>query len=256
MKKNNQKLKIIWLSANRFGWEVLKEASKIKKAKISAILTLSEKAKTKMYDGIERNNWYKFNIPVYEIEDINNELKLISSLRPDLIIVAGWRQIIEKKILELAKQGVVGFHPALLPKGRGPAPIINTLLSGIKKSGATMFYLGEGIDKGDIIGQAKFNVKENDYAQDIYNKTIEGAKKLIKEFLPLLAEGKAPRIPQDEKKASYFPKRRLEDNEINLNKETAEQIYRKIRALSKPYQGAYIKIRNKKLIIWKAEKFA
>lgn len=245
----NKNLKIIWLSANRFGYEVLKEVLKIKEVEVLAIVTLSKEAKTKMYDGVETNKWNKFNIPVCKIENINEEDKLLGSLNPDFVIMAGWRQIIGKDILDIPKKGFIGFHPSLLPKGRGPAPIINTILSGTKKSGVTMFYLADGVDNGDIIGQVEFNVETHDYAQDVYDKVIEASKKLTRRFLPLLKQGKAPRISQDENEATYLQKITLKDNEINLNKETAEQVYRKVRAFSKPYNGAYIKLKSKKFII-------
>lgn len=244
--------KFVWLSANVFGYEVLKEVLKIGKVKISGIITLSPKSKVKMYDGVPKEKWYELGIPVYETEDINKEEKLIKSLNPDFVITAGWRQVISKDILKLPVKGFIGFHPSLLPKGRGPAPIINTILLDLKKSGITIFYLGEGVDNGDIIGQAKFDVKDNDYAGDLYEKTIKGAKELIK-ILPLLAGGQAPKISQKEEDASYFPKRTSKDNEININKDSAEDIYRKIRAFSRPYNGAYIKINDKKLIIWEAD---
>jgi UDP-4-amino-4-deoxy-L-arabinose formyltransferase/UDP-glucuronic acid dehydrogenase (UDP-4-keto-hexauronic acid decarboxylating) len=76
---------------------------------------------------------------------------------------------------------------------------------------------------------------------------------LIKKYLPLLATGKAPRIPQNEEEATYFKKRTLEDNEIRIETDSPDEIYRKIHAFSKPYNGAFIRLGNKKLIIWKAE---
>lgn len=249
---SSEKIKIIWLSANLFGYELLKEALRVKNADIGAIITLGSKTKTIMYGSIEREKWYKLGVPVYEIENINKEAELLNSLSPDFIIMAGWRQIISEEILNLPKKGFIGFHSTLLPKGRGPASIINTILLGLKKSGVTMFYLAKGIDSGDIIGQVAFNIEKDDYAVNIYNKEIEGGKNLIKRFLPLLIEAKAPRISQDNKKATYFPKRNIKDNEIKL-KGSLEEIYRKIRAFSKPYCGAYIKSKNKKLIIWRAD---
>lgn len=242
-------IKIIWLSANQFGYELLKET--LKTAKISAIITLDKRTKTKMYDGIETKKWNEFKIPVYKVKDINKEKKLVSSLDPDFAIMAGWRQIIKKDILNIPKKGFIGFHPSLLPQGRGPAPIINTILLGMKKSGATMFYLGQGTDDGDIIGQFKFKVNQNDYSYDVYNKFIEAGKKLVKKYLPLLIQDKAPRIVQNEKKASYFPKRTLKNNKINLDKDDIMEINRKVRAFSKPYNGAYIKLNNNKVVIWK-----
>jgi len=188
-------LKFIWLSANLFGYEVLKEVLRAGKIKISGVVTLSAKSKVKMYDGISIKKWYELGIPVYEVEDINSQEKLIEYLDPDFIIMAGWRQIINKSILDIPAKGFIGFHPSLLPKGRGPAPIINTILLDLKKSGVTMFYLGEGVDNGDIIGQVVFDVKDNDYAQDIYEDAIKGAKELVN-LLPLLNDNDAPRTIQ------------------------------------------------------------
>lgn len=244
MKKTN----LIWLSANRLGYELLKETLKIKEVKVVAILTLSPDAKTKMYDAMDRKKWHEFNIPVYEIEEANKEIKLFKSLKPDIVIMCGWRQIIDNEILSIPKS-FIAFHPTLLPEGRGPSPIINSILSGIKKSGVTMFHLNQDLDAGDIVGQESFEIKNNDYAIDAYDKIVKAGKALIKKYLPLAV---LPRIPQDNQKAIYFSKRTLKDNEINL-KDSPEEIYRKIRAFSKPYNGAYIKLNNKKLIIWKAE---
>jgi methionyl-tRNA formyltransferase len=248
----NTEITFIWLSANMFGYELLKEVLKKGEVEISAIVTLSSDSKVKMYDGIPPAKWHELGIKVYEIADIKQERKMLESLKPDFVVMAGWRQIIPKEILEIPKKGFIGFHPTLLPKARGPAPIINTILSGVKESGVTMFYVSEGLDDGDIIAQAKFAVDENDYAGDVYEKVIEGAKRLASYF-PLLASDQAPRIPQQESEATVSPKRTLKENEINLETESPEMMLRKIRALSKPYNGAFIKTHNKKLVIWEAE---
>lgn len=250
---SNQKIKIVWLSANLFGYELLKEALKIQDTDIMTIITLGAKAKTTMYDGIENQKWHKFAIPVYEIENINKEVNLLRSLNPDMVIMAGWRQMIGEKILNIPKEGFIGFHPTLLPKGRGPAPIINTILKGLEKSGVTMFYLNEGLDGGEIIGQEEFKIENNDYAENLYNKIIKAGKMLVKKYLPLLAKKEAPRIPQNEQEVTCFQKRTLDDNEIKLERDSPEEIDRKIRAFSKPYKGAYIRLKGKKLIIWKAD---
>lgn len=168
-------------------------------------------------------------------------------------MMCGWRQIIKKNLLELPKKGMIGFHPTLLPKGRGPAPIINTILEGFEKSGVTMYYISEGLDNGDIIGQEGFPVGPDDYAQDIYNKVTQSGKQLIRTYIPLLVRGDAPRIPQDNHNATYLPKRTMADNKIDLKGDSIDVIYRKIRAFSKPYNGAFIIRNNKKLIIWNAE---
>ncbi|MBD3249378.1 hypothetical protein GF336_05010 [Candidatus Woesearchaeota archaeon] len=247
-------MNLVWLSANKLGHELLKEALKIDGISIDAVITLNEDSKTVMYDGISKKKWYDLGIKVYEIKNINEEEDLIKSLSPDYIFLCGWRQIVKKNILDIPKKGTIGFHPTLLPKGRGPSPIINSIISGFKDSGLTMFFISEGLDDGDIISQEKFIIRKDDYAHDVYEKVIHSGKRLIKKNISLLAEhGYLKRKPQDEYRATIFPKRSLKDNKIDLENESIECIYNKIRALSRPYKGAYLEKNGEKLIIWKAE---
>ncbi len=244
---------ILWLSANKFGFELLEEAVKIKGINIKAIVTLSGNAMTVMYDGIDREKWREFGIDVFEVERLNDEQELIRRLSPDFMVSCGWRQIISNEILSIPKHGIIGFHPTLLPKGRGPAPIINSILSGFRESGVTLYHLTEGLDDGDIIGQEVFEIADADHAEEVYMKAIESGRKIVRKYFPMLASGTAPRRPQDNSKATMFKKLELNDNQIDLEKEPAEKIYRKIKALSKPYRGAYIQKNGKKMILWRAE---
>ena len=244
-------MKIIWLSANLFGLRLLEEA--VKHVGISAIITLSDKSDIVMYDGVNKRRWYKFGIDVYEVEDINKETQLLKKLNPDLIIMCGWRQMLTPEVLKIPKMGVVGFHPTMLPEGRGPAPIINTILKGFKKSGVTMFFVSNGLDNGDIINQVAFGIKDNDHAWEVYRKATGAGKLLISNSLPSLISGEISIIKQDDKNATVFDKPSIKDNKIDIEKESLNQIYHKIKALSKPYQGAYLEKDGKKLIIWKAE---
>ncbi|MCK4666973.1 hypothetical protein KAU33_09500 [Candidatus Dependentiae bacterium] len=246
-------MKVIWLSANKFGYQALITASKIPELILCGIITSKEDSPFVIYDKIPQENWNRFNVDVTKVSSILESLTEIEQMKPDLLVVIGWREIIPLDIIKIPKLGTIGFHPTLLPYGRGSAPIINTIFECVKKSGVTMFYLDEGLDSGDIIGQEKFSIDENDYALDIYEKVIEAGKKLIFDYFPLIDQGTAPRIPQDNKKAFYFKKPKLRNNRIDLKKDNPKLIIRKIRALSKPYKGAYIKVHGKKLRIWKAE---
>lgn len=242
-------MKVVWLSANLFGLRLLEEA--VKHVDISSILTLSEKAKTIMYDGVKRSRWNKFKIDVYEIEDINKETQLLKKLAPDLIIMCGWRQMINKEILSIPKNGFIGFHPTLLPIGRGSAPIINSILNGFETGGVTLFYVSEGLDDGDVIAQRSFKISPDDHAKEVYNKCIATGKLLVSDFLHRVLYNQIIPIKQDLSKGTVFDKPPLKNNKIDLENESTEQIYRKIKALSKPYQGAYIEKDGKRLRIWK-----
>jgi methionyl-tRNA formyltransferase len=255
MNNSNQNYKIVWLSANKLGYELLQESLNIG-VTIDSIVTLNEDAKTVMYDGISLDKWQeigkKYGIRTYAVTNINNDFDKISSINPDVVIMCGWRQMLDKKILDWPKDGVVGFHPTLLPKGRGPAPIINSILD--KKftdTGLTMFYAAEGVDDGDIIGQEAFYMdKDSDYASDVYAKVIDAGRILIRNYLPSLIKKTAPRIRQDNSESSYFEKRTLKDNLIDISKDDFDDAARKVRALSKPYAGAYIVDNGKEVRIW------
>lgn len=232
---------MIWLSANKFGYNLFLEAKK--HCTIDAIITLKSNSKTVMYDSVSIHDWYSHDIPVYELSNINDEISVVKHLKTRLLVSCGWRQLISKKILD--DYTVIGFHPTLLPYGRGRAPIINTILQGLDVSGVTMFYMDDGVDSGDIIGQSSFYVSRNDYANDVYEKSISAGIKLIIKFLSLVESNKAPRRKQKSSGIHYFVA--PETNEI-FTYDDAETVYRKIRAFSRPYNGAFIIRDNKKLI--------
>jgi len=248
-------MRIVWLSANKFGYELLKEALKCKlpDSGIEAVITLAEGSDTIMYDGVPENEWRSLGLPVRAVRNINEDVAIMNELRPDVVVMCGWRQIIGPDVLSAPKASFVGFHPTLLPKGRGPAPIINTILNGETRSGVTMFYVDGSLDGGDVIGQEGFDISADDYASDVYGKVVEAGMALVRKYLPMVTAGNAPRVKQDESEATYLEKRSLKDNEIDLSKDSPETIRRKIRAFSNPYRGAFIKVGGKKLVIWKAD---
>jgi len=246
-------MRCVWLSANEFGYELAREASRVSAVALTDLIILAPGARTVMYDGVPRARWEEFGVPVHETEDINTAGDLLRRLRPDIMVMCGWRQIIREEVFRIPGGGTVGFHPTLLPCGRGSAPIINTILNGVHESGVSLFYLDKGVDSGDIIGQEKFPVTQRDNARSVYDKIVASGKKLVRMYFPLLARGEAPRIPQDHSRAVLFKKPSLKNNRIDFEHESLEYIERKIRALSPPYRGAYIERDGKRLVIWSAE---
>lgn len=244
--------KILFLSANELGYQVLKQCIETSVAEFH-VLTLSKNSKVVMYDSIENKKWHDICSNVIEVESIRDQKAkdIIFKINPDLIIMCGWRQIVDKEILDVPKLGTIAFHPTPLPKGRGPAPIINSILEGWKRSAVTMFYPDLGTDTGDIIDQYFFNIEENDYAYDVYKKCINASTSLIKRNINDVLLGQAKRKPQNNKKATYLNKLTLKDNKIDYNC-SPEIAYRKIRAFSYPYLGAFFEIGDKKIIIDKA----
>lgn len=178
----------------------------------------------------------------------------VRQLKPDLIVVAGWHYILPAKILSIPPLGTIGLHASLLPKYRGGSPLVWQLLNGEKEGGITLFYLedGVGVDAGHVIGQKSFKIDEEDNIMNLMGKAQMAALHLIEQFFPLLEQGVAPKIKQDESQATVFRQRIPADGEINWN-DSPENIRNFIKAQTKPYPGAFTFIGNKKITIWDAD---
>lgn len=174
-------------------------------------------------------------------------------VKPDIIIVCGWQQLLSAAILKIPKIGSIGFHSSLLPKYRGRAPVNWAIIMGEKETGITMFYLTPEADTGDIIAQKSFPILFSDDCNTVYEKSAKAGAQLIKEFLPKIERNEVARIHNDSASYPLYPKRRPEDGRIDFNR-PAVDVYNFVRALTRPYPGAfYFNERGNKVIVWKIE---
>lgn len=160
-------------------------------------------------------------------------------------------QIISKDILELANRYAIGFHPTPLPKFRGRAAIPWQIILGIRESKVSLFKLDEGMDSGGIIYQHPYIIDEDDYAIDVYNKVCSAMKHALKQCLPNIYNDSVKFIKQNEEEATYLLRRRPEDGKIDWSW-PSKKIHTLIRAVSRPYPGAYAYYKDKKVIFWRA----
>lgn len=195
------------------------------------------------------------NIPFKTFRKINDEenVKIIKELEADYIFVIGISQLVSEEIINSAKVGCVGFHPAPLPKFRGRASNVWQHLLGVKESKCTLFFIDEGVDSGDILGQETYYIKDTDYAQDVYDSMCEAEFKLVKRVLKEIMDGTIKPVKQDDSQATYTLKRTPEDGLIDWSL-PIDKIHLFIRAISKPYPGAFAMYDGKsKVIIYRAE---
>lgn len=186
---------------------------------------------------------------LHKIRRIKDSSEHIKEINPDLIIVAGFSQIIPDSILDTPRYGTVGFHYAVLPDRRGCSPVIWALVDGLNETGVTMFYYNSGIDKGEIIGVERFLIGFTDDSKDLLEKVKIGAMKLLRDNLSALETGTAPRIKQ-EGQSIYTRKRGEKDGEISWDEMSSLEIYNLTRALRAPYPGAHALCeKNKRLFI-------
>lgn len=194
----------------------------------------------------------KNKLPYLICEDINNEfsLKWISALQPDILFCFGWSQIIRIQLIDLAPKGIVGFHPAALPKNRGRHPIIWALVLGLNETASTFFLIDEGADSGDIISQQVIDIEISDDAYSLYKKIIDTAKKQLEVFVPALQNNSAVYIKQDIKLANYWRRRHCSDGVIDWRMSSIS-IYNLVRALTYPYVGAEFEYNRNIYKVWK-----
>jgi methionyl-tRNA formyltransferase len=148
------------------------------------------------------------------------------------------------------------MHPTLLPRHRGRAPIPWAILSGLATTGVTLFEIVDGTaDSGPIVGQVEIPVAADETATTLYEKVADAHVELIRRCVPLLVAGEAPRVPQDERRASAWPKRTPADGIIDWDTR-APYLYDWVRAQTRPYPGAFTYLGHEKVIVWRARPLA
>lgn len=195
----------------------------------------------------------RFGVAVTEVNNINapEVVAELQTLAPDYLLIIGWSQLLKPDLLQIPRLGTIGFHPALLPENRGRAAEPWVILRGLRRAGATLFFLDEGMDSGDIICQQEFEVAPDETARTLYDKVGAATRSMLHEITPGLMSGKLPRQPQDHQKATYTAKRTPRDGLIDWH-QSAEQVWALIRAVSDPYPGAFTFYQGRRLIVWEA----
>ena len=171
-------------------------------------------------------------------------------LTPDVIVVVAYGQILPRDVLEIPRLACLNLHASLLPRWRGAAPIQAAIAAGDCETGITVMYMDEGLDTGDILLQRSVEILPNDTGGSLHDRLAQIAPEALLESLRLLAAGNAPRIPQDNARATYAPKLKREHGQIDWS-ESAEAIERKIRAYN-PWPGAFMKVDRQNLKVFSA----
>jgi methionyl-tRNA formyltransferase len=145
----------------------------------------------------------------------------------------------------------LNLHASLLPRWRGAAPIQAAIVAGDRETGITVMYMDEGLDTGDILLQRAVNVLPGDTGGSLQDQLAKVAPESLLESLELLSNRKAPRTPQNNAFATYAPKLKREDGNIDWSN-SADAIERKIRAFN-PWPGAFTELTIGKLKIFSAK---
>jgi len=185
--------------------------------------------------------------------DINDpaNVGLLRELAPDFILSFYYRNMIKPEVLDIPRLGALNLHGSYLPRYRGRVPVNWAVINGETETGATLHYMVEKPDAGDIVDQEKVAIAFTDTAFDVFNKVTEAAATVIRRAWPMLLAGTAKRIPMDLAAGNYCSGRKPADGRIDWTK-SAVQIYNLVRGVTHPYPGAFTFLAGQKVIIWQA----
>jgi methionyl-tRNA formyltransferase len=196
----------------------------------------------------------KKNIPYRLVDNINDGevLAWIRRLQPDIIFCWGWSELLKKEILNSTPMGVIGFHPAALPRNRGRHPIIWALVLGLQETASTFFFMDEEADRGAILSQQFVKISYTDDARSLYAKIVNIALEQIGGFVPTLESQTYVCTQQNQSKANTWRKRTKDDGKIDFRM-SSYTIYNLVRALTKPYVGAHVNYKGNCIKVWKCK---
>lgn len=191
------------------------------------------------------------NIPVFAPENINHPLwvEKIREIQPEIIFSFYYRNMVGAEILEIPPQGCLNLHGSLLPRYRGRCPVNWVLVKGEQETGVTLHYMTPRPDDGDIAGQERVAIDDADTALSLHQKLNIAAEQLLERILPQILVNNVERRPQEAASASYFGGRGPKDGEIGWH-QSATNIRNLVRAVTRPYPGAFSFQGNRKCLFW------
>lgn len=179
-------------------------------------------------------------MPVLQPEKIRDAgaLAELAGLKPDLIVVMAYGQILPQRLIDLPRLGCVNLHASLLPKYRGAACIQAAIDAGDAETGVTLMDVVRELDAGDVILAKRTPIRPDDTGGSLHDRLAEVARDVLAEGLAGLLDGTAERVPQAALGESSHV-RKLERDEGRIDWSwSAEGIGRRLRAYD-PWPGCW-----------------
>jgi methionyl-tRNA formyltransferase len=164
-------------------------------------------------------------------------LQTLGELKPDLIVVVAYGQILPQSVLDLPRHGCLNVHTSILAKYRGAAPIQWAILNGETETGVTIMKMDAGLDTGDIVSVRTTPIAAEDNAQTLHDRLARLGADLLVRTIPDYVSGRLVPRPQPAEGASYARKITKEDGRIDWSR-PARAIWNQVRAFT-PWPGAF-----------------
>jgi len=178
-------------------------------------------------------------LPVFQPERLRRPeaVEELQALKPDLIVVVAYGQILPQSVLDIPRHGCINVHASLLPKYRGAAPINKAIVDGETETGITTMLMDAGLDTGAMLVKKSLVIGVNETAGELHDRLAKLGRETMEETLRLLLAGKLQPQVQDEAQTCYAPLMKKEDGQIDWT-QPASSIHNQVRGLD-PWPGAY-----------------
>jgi len=247
----SENAKIVVCAYHNVGYRCLGELLR-QGARVAAVFTHEDSPSEEIWFSSVKELADRYGIPCH-VGDVNRleNMELLREIGPDFIFSFYYRFMINKEILDIPKRGALNLHGSLLPKYRGRVPINWAVINGETETGATLHYMVEKPDAGDVVDQEKVSIEFSDTARDVFHKVTDAAVRVMERSWPLLRVGKAARTPMDLSSGSYYGGRKPSDGQIDWGR-SAVGIYNLVRGVTHPYPGAFTFLDGRKVFVWEA----
>lgn len=207
---------------------------------IALVVTVADDPRERQWYASVAATAADYGLPVIAPAEANTpELeRTLSALQPDFVFSFYYRSMLGAPLLRAARRGALNLHGSLLPRYRGRAPVNWAILRGERETGATLHFMVERADAGDIVDQQSVPILIDDDARDVFAKVTVAAEMVLARSLPALLAGTAPRRAQPIVPGEYFGRRRPEDGRIDWRR-PALDIHNLVRAVAPPFPGAF-----------------
>ncbi|MDB6118317.1 MAG: Methionyl-tRNA formyltransferase [Verrucomicrobiaceae bacterium] len=179
-------------------------------------------------------------VPVFQPQRLRKSVDEVKAFDADIAVVIAYGQILSKAVLEAPRLGCINVHTSLLPKYRGAAPIQAAIREGDTETGATIMFMDEGLDTGDIILIEHLPIAPDETGGSLHDRLALAAPAALERALDMISAGNVVRTPQDNALATHVGKLTREDGAIDWNR-SAVEIERLVRAYT-PWPGTFTRL--------------
>lgn len=172
-------------------------------------------------------------------------------LRPELLVLADYGQIVPATLLELPRHGALNLHPSLLPRHRGAAPIPAAILAGDAETGVSLMQMDAGLDSGPIVAQRRCTLAGDETGPELEQRLAEMAAVLLADTLEAWLAGLIEPQPQAETGVTLTRPLRREDGRLDPARGVA-YLERHVRAFQ-PWPGSFVDTAHGRVVVWQAQ---